>query len=65
MTTIILAIAIMGIAFAGFAVRLFFIKDSNVRGGCAGKNPLLAQEGVACGVCGQVPLTEGCGKEEN
>lgn len=63
MTTILLAISIMGIAFAGFAVRLFFIKDSSVHGGCAGKNPLLAKEGVACGVCGQIPATEGCGEE--
>jgi len=64
MTTIILAITIMGIAFAGFAVRLFFIKDSDVRGGCAGKNPLLDEEGVTCGVCGRVPLAEGCGEED-
>lgn len=54
----------MGIAFAGFAVRLFFIKDSDVRGGCAGKNPLLNEEGVTCGVCGRVPLAEGCGEDE-
>ena len=64
MTTIILAVAIMGIAFAGFAVRLFFIKDADVRGGCAGKNPLLNEEGVACGVCGRVPAAEGCGEDE-
>jgi hypothetical protein len=64
MTTILLAICIMGIAFAGFAIRLFFIKDAKVRGGCAGKNPLLMKEGVACGVCGQVPAKEGCGEED-
>lgn len=64
MTTIILAIAIMGIAFAGFAVRLFFIKDSAVRGGCAGKNPLLSVEGVTCTVCGREPAAEGCAEED-
>ncbi|MBI1222702.1 MAG: membrane or secreted protein [Bacteroidetes bacterium] len=63
MTTIILAVAIMGIAFAGFAVRLFFIKDADVRGGCAGKNPLLNEEGVTCTVCGRTPTTEGCGED--
>ncbi len=63
MTTIIVAVSLLGIAFAGFAIRLFFIRDADVRGGCAGKNPLLNDEGVTCSVCGRVPATEGCGEE--
>lgn len=64
MQTIIITILVLGIAMAGFAVRLFFVKDAEVRGGCAGKNPLLRQDGVACGVCGQVPSVEGCGDQK-
>lgn len=64
MTTILLAISIMGLAFAGFAVRLFFIKDADVRSGCAGRNPLLNEEGVTCTVCGRIPVEEGCGEDE-
>lgn len=63
MQTVLLAVGIMGIAFAGFAIRLFFFKDADVRGGCAGKNPLLNQEGIACGVCGRIPSKEGCGED--
>ena len=63
MTTIIVAVSLLGIAFAGFAIRLFFIRDADVRGGCAGKNPLLNDEGVTCSVCGRVPAKEGCGEE--
>jgi len=44
-----------------FSVRLFFVKDGEIRGGCAGKNPLLTEEGVACGLCGEVPVDGKCG----
>lgn len=64
MQTIILTVGLLGIGFALFAIRLFFVKDSDVRGGCAGKNPLLADEGVTCTVCGRVPAQEGCAEEE-
>jgi len=64
MQTVLLSIAVLGIGFALFAIRLFFVKDSDVRGGCAGKNPLLSDEGVTCSVCGRVPEAEGCGKED-
>ncbi|TNE78406.1 MAG: membrane or secreted protein [Bacteroidetes bacterium] len=63
MQSIILTVGLLGIGFALFAIRLFFVKDSDVRGGCAGKNPLLAEEGVTCTVCGRVPEKEGCAEE--
>ena len=53
MTTILLSLAILGIGFALFAVRLFFVKDADVRGGCASKNPLLLKDGIICTACGQ------------
>lgn len=45
------------------AVRVIFIKGAEARGGCAGKNPLLAEEGVACGLCG-AKADEVCKKED-
>ena len=58
---ILVASVFLIIAVALFYVRLFFVKDGEIRGGCAGKNPLLAEEGVACGLCGEVPVNGECG----
>ncbi len=52
MTTLLLSIVLVGIVTAGFAIRLFFVKDGEVRGGCASQNPLLANEIGECGLCG-------------
>jgi hypothetical protein len=62
MVTVLLAIGILGIGILGMAVRLLFIKNAEVRGGCASKNPMLAEQGVVCGVCG-AKVGEPCGDE--
>ncbi len=61
MVTIFLALAVLGIGFALFAIRLFFFKDAEVRGGCASKNPLLLKDGIVCTVCGK-EVQEDCEK---
>ncbi len=53
----------MAIALVGMAVRLLLVKDGEVRGGCAGKNPMMQDEGLGCTVCGAMP-TEECKKED-
>lgn len=58
MAVFILSVIVMAIAVLIFAVRIFLVKDGEVRGGCAGKNPLLNEEGVACGLCGAKPGEE-------
>ncbi|MFY0644556.1 MAG: hypothetical protein JXR19_08850 [Bacteroidia bacterium] len=58
-----LIIAFFLIAVLGMAVRVIFIKGAEARGGCAGKNPLLLEEGVACGLCGAKPGEE-CKEDE-
>ena len=55
-------ITVLFIALAGMAIRLIFIKDGEVRGGCAGKNPMMQEEGTACTMCGAMP-TEECKSE--
>lgn len=59
--TILVASIFLIVAVVLFSVRLFFVKDGEIRSGCAGKNPLLQDEGVACGLCGQVPENGECG----
>jgi hypothetical protein len=63
MATFLIAIILLGIGILGMAVRLLFIKNSEMRGGCASKNPMLMEEGVVCGVCGKVP-TGACADEK-
>lgn len=58
-----LILVVFSIAIVGMAVRVILVKGAEARGGCAGKNPLLAEEGVACGLCGAKP-TEECKKED-
>ena len=55
-------VTIMAIALGGMAIRLFLVKDGEVRGGCAGKNPMMQEEGTACTMCGAMP-TEECKSE--
>ena len=58
-----LILGVMAIAIIGMAVRLVLVKNGEVRGGCAGKNPMMQEEGVACTVCGAKPSQE-CLKED-
>jgi hypothetical protein len=58
-----LILVVFSIAILGMAVRVILVKGAEARGGCAGKNPLLADEGVECGLCGAKP-TEECRNED-
>jgi hypothetical protein len=58
-----LILTLLTIALIGMAVRLFLVKNGEVRGGCAGKNPMMQEEGVACSACGAMPA-ETCKKED-
>lgn len=55
-------VAVMGVALLGMAIRVVLVKDGEVRGGCAGKNPMMQEEGAACTMCGAMP-TEECKSE--
>ena len=57
------AVLVLGIAFAGMAIRVILVKNGEARGGCAGKNPMMQEEGVACTMCGAMP-DETCKKED-
>jgi len=48
----------MAIALMGIAIRVIFVKDGEIRGGCAGKNPMMQEEGTACTMCGAMPTEE-------
>lgn len=55
MKLVLLSIALLGLAFAGIAVKILFKKNGEFAGTCASNNPLLNKEGESCGVCGARP----------
>ena len=55
MEIVLLTIGLLGIAFAGIAVKILFKKDGEFAGTCASNNPLLNKEGESCSLCGARP----------
>lgn len=63
MKTVLLAIGLLALAFAGIAIKILLKKDGQFAGTCASNNPLVQEQGGSCGVCGARP-EEKCKKED-
>jgi len=61
MEIILVASVLMGLAFAGIAIKIWAKKDGEFAGTCSSNNPLLKNEEGTCTVCGARP-TEQCQK---
>jgi rRNA maturation endonuclease Nob1 len=55
MTIVLISIVLVGLAFAGIAIKILVKKNGRFAGTCSGNNPLLQNEGGACGICGAKP----------
>lgn len=55
MKLVLITIALLGLAFAGIAVKILLKKNGKFAGTCASNNPLINKEGEACGLCGAQP----------
>jgi hypothetical protein len=55
MAVVLLSIALIGLAFAGIAIKILVKKDGKFSGTCASNNPLIQKEGGVCGMCGARP----------
>jgi rRNA maturation endonuclease Nob1 len=55
MEVIIAAILLLGIGFAGIAIKLLLKKDGEFSGTCASNSPFLNKEGEPCSFCGAMP----------
>lgn len=53
--TLALATVLLGIGFAGIAVKIWAKKDGEFSGTCASQSPFLNKEGEACSFCGALP----------
>ncbi len=55
LVTTLLAITLVGIGFAGIAVKILLKKNGEFSGTCASNSPFLNKEGEACSFCGALP----------
>ncbi|HET6245969.1 MAG: membrane or secreted protein [Bacteroidetes bacterium] len=55
MQLILIAIALLALAFAGIAIKILVKKDGKFAGTCSSNNPLVQKEGASCGICGARP----------
>ena len=63
MKLVLITIGLLGLAFAGIAIKIWSKKDGKFAGTCASQSPFLNQEGVACGMCGKLPSEQDCKRE--
>lgn len=55
LVTLGLAIALVGLGFAGIAIKILLKKNGEFSGTCASQSPFLNKEGEACSMCGALP----------
>lgn len=55
MKLVLISIGLLALAFAGIAIKIWAKKDGKFAGTCASNNPVLQEEGAACGLCGAQP----------
>ena len=55
LVTLGLAITLVGLGFAGIAIKILVKKNGEFSGTCASQSPFLNKEGEACSLCGALP----------
>ena len=55
MKLLFLTLGLLALAIAGIAIKIWAKKDGEFAGTCASQNPMLNQNGEACGFCGKTP----------
>jgi len=64
MKLFVLTFILLGLAFAGIAIKIWAKKDGEFAGTCASQSPFLNREGEPCGFCGKLPSEQDCRKDE-
>ena len=63
MAVFLLATALLGLGFAGIAIKIWAKKDGEFSGTCASNSPFLNEDGEPCSFCGAQPEQQ-CKKED-
>ena len=64
MQIFLIALVLIGLGFAGIAIKIWGKKDGKFAGTCASQSPYLNKEGEACSFCGATPEQQCARKEE-
>lgn len=64
MELVLISIFLLGLAFAGIAIKIIVKKDGKFAGTCASQSPFLNKEGEACSFCGKLPEEQDCKNRE-
>ena len=55
MKLVLFTIGLLGLAFAGIAIKILAKKDGKFAGTCASQSPFLNKDGENCSYCGKTP----------
>ena len=56
----IITFILVGIAFAGIAIKIIVKKDGKFAGTCASASPFLNKDNEPCGICGKTSTETEC-----
>lgn len=59
MKLLLITFALLALAVAGIAIKIWGKKDGKFAGTCASQSPFLNKDGEACGMCGKMPAEVG------
>jgi len=60
----LVAALLLGLGFAGIAIKIWAKKDGEFAGTCASNSPFLNEEGESCSFCGAAPQDK-CRKDDS
>lgn len=63
MQVFLVAVGLIGLGFAGIAIKIWAKKDGEFSGTCASNSPFLNKDGEQCSFCGAMP-SEQCKSED-
>ena len=55
LVVILLSVTLLGLGFAGIAIKILVKKNGKFAGTCASQSPFLNKEGESCSFCGASP----------
>ena len=55
MKLLLITVVLLGLAFAGIAIKIWAKKDGKFAGTCASQSPILNKDGENCSFCGRTP----------
>ena len=63
MKLFIISLILLGLAFAGIAIKIWAKKGGEFAGTCASQSPFLNKSDEPCGICGKIPTGSECAND--